>query len=275
MLDNQHGTAFTDMPFFNETFIRNNKIKKLTGKYSLKKPGDPMKTTDYKYVFNFDSLGHLISTFQTRNENGIKDTIINIYKYAADNRLSVHWKNDAHGYTSRHYEYDSLGRIISEETHRDILDKNGIVKQSIILNKETMSYDQSTNQVKKIIYNSYNLPYMEVYHNYNNDGYLLEKEEYLKMAATSVKYKYEYNEKGYISNLKTSSSFDGKVDEEWRFQYDKFGDLYEKHIYKNGVHTTDIQIIYNLDTRLLSSVLTRDVKTNYIYILRFQNVEFY
>lgn len=275
ILDNTKGYAFTDRPFFNETFIRNNKIKKMTGKYTLKKPGDVMRPTEYKYVFTFDSLGHLISTYETKNDNGFKDTVINLYQYGSNHLLKVHWKNDTHGYTSKHYEYDSLNRIIAEETRRDIFDKEGKITQSIILNRETMRYDDSKHQVKKTIYNSYNLPYLEVFHNYNEDGYLLNREERFKMTSNSVHYLYEYNKKGLIASIKTTSEIEGKFEEEWFFKYDEFGNLYEKTTFKDGKQTTDLQIIYNDQTKLLSSVLTRDVATNFIYILRFQDIEYW
>ena len=60
-----------------------------------------------------------------------------------------------------------------------------------------------------------------------------------------------------------------------KFKYDDLGNLVEKHIYKNGVFTMDIQIIYNSKSKLLSAVLTRQVSTGFILILRFQDYEFF
>ena len=54
VLDNRNGEAFTDRPFFNEKFIKQNKLKKLEGSYVYKKSGEVMKSTSYKYVYNFD-----------------------------------------------------------------------------------------------------------------------------------------------------------------------------------------------------------------------------
>ena len=275
ILDNTLGHAFTDQPFFNETFIRKNKIKKMTGKYTVKKPGDMMRQTEFKYVFSFDSLGHVVSTYETKNDNGFKDTIINYYVYDSLNLMHIHRRNDSHGFTSKYYDYDSSKRIILEETRREVINEKGHIEQSVILNSESMKYEVFPNQIKKTIMNSYNLPYMDVFSNYNNDGYLLDVEERLRMTSSSVKCVYEYNGKGLISAIKTLSDIEGKFDEEWFFKYDDFGNVYEKLIYKNGVHVTDIQIIYSTDTKMLYSVLTRDVRTNYIYILRFQGIEYF
>lgn len=275
ILDNKNGTAFTDIPFFNVNFIKNNHIKTISGVYSVKKPGDVIRATNLKYVFHFDSLGRLHSTYETQNNNGIKDTVINIYQYNAKNLLKVHWRNDAHGYTATHYHYDTLDRIIGEEIKRDIIDKDGVIKQSILLNQESMKYENYSNQTKKTVYNSYHLPYVDVFFNYNEFGYLLEKEERYKMTSSTNKNTYSYDNKGYLASIKSSSSIDGTFDEEFYFKYDEFGNMYEKLTFKNGKQTSDIQIIYNTDTKFLSSVLTRDLGTNFIHILRFSEYEYY
>ena len=78
-----------------------------------------------------------------------------------------------------------------------------------------------------------------------------------------------------MSAIRTFLNVDGKFAEEWLYKYDDLGNLIEKHIYRNGKFVTDIQVIYNVDTKLLSSLLTRDVETNFIQILRFMDYEFY
>ncbi|MBM3161626.1 MAG: hypothetical protein FJZ66_09860, partial [Bacteroidetes bacterium] len=40
MVLNQEGQAFTDVPFFNATFVRASGLKSMEGKVSIKKPGD-------------------------------------------------------------------------------------------------------------------------------------------------------------------------------------------------------------------------------------------
>ena len=275
IIDNKNGQAFTDQPFFDEKFIKLNKVNKIKGVYTFKKAGDIMRKTEFKSTYEFNELGQLIETFETRNDDGIKDTIQNLYEYFPSNLLKIHRKKDSGGYGSIHYERDKQGRIISEETHRDVFKEKGVLERTFIINKESMKYDTFPLQLKKTVSNSYDLPYMEEFSYFNSDGYLLEKEESLKMTSGKVKQVYEYNAKGLISAIRSNATIDGKFAEEWFFKYDELGNLTEKHIYKNGIFTTDIQIIYNVDTKLLSSVLTRDVKTNFIMILRFMNYEFF
>ena len=63
--------------------------------------------------------------------------------------------------------------------------------------------------------------------------------------------------------------------EELLFKYDELGNLIEKQIYKNGVFTTDIQILYNSKSKLLASVITRQVSTGFMMIIRFKDYQFY
>ena len=275
ILDNKRGLAFTDKPFFNEKFIKNNKVKSLKGEFTFKKVGDIMRKTEFKSSYSFDSLGRLITTFETRNEDGLKDTIQNIYEYSDKNQLITHRKKDAGGFGSIHYEFDSLNRVVAEESRRDIINSMGEFERSLLINRETMKYSSSETQEKKTIFNNYDLPYMDEIKYFNADGYLLEKVESLKMTSGKVKYNYEYNSKGYISSIRSGADMNGVFAEEWFFKYDQLGNLIEKNIYKKGVFTTEIQIIYNNDTKLLSSVLTREVSTNFIMILRFMEYEFY
>ncbi len=275
ILDNKRGLAFTDQPFFNQTFIKNNKIKNIKGEITYKKAGDIMRKTEFTTIYEFNPLGLLTSTFETKEEDGIRDTAQNIYQYSPKNYLILHRKKDASGYGTIVYERDSMNHVVVEESRRDLIDKYGHLERSLLINRETMKYDTFPLQQKKTVYNSYNLPYMEVMNRYNADGYLLETEEHLKMTSGKVKCVYEYNKKGLISAIRTKANVDGKFAEEWLFKYDELGNLTEKHIYKNGVFVTDIQIIYNAETKLLSSVLTREVSTNFIIIVRFQGYEYY
>ena len=120
VLDNRNGDAFTDKPFFNEAFVKENKLKNLVGSYVYKKTGEAMKTTSFKYVYEFDQQGHLESSYETNTSDGTKDTVWNIYEYNPQNLLVAHRKTDLDGFLSIHYTYDDKGRIIAEEYKRDI-----------------------------------------------------------------------------------------------------------------------------------------------------------
>ena len=274
MLDNRNGSAFTDKPFFNTDFIRSNKVHKLNGKFTYKKPGDMMRETQYKYVYEFDSLGRLSTSFETRKDDGTVDTTWNVYLYNQKNQLIEHKRGDGKGFTSTGYEYDEKGNQTKESYIREYIDSLGNAQRTV-LNSESMKYEYYDLQVKKTVYNNYDLPYKYELIKYNELGYLVEREERLIMTMSVTTIKYTYNDKGYIASI---SSFDGSntiPTEENLYIYDDFGNLLEKHLYRNGVFTTEFEMIYNDKSKLLSYVLTRDVATNFIMILGLKDYEFF
>lgn len=274
MLDNRYGSAFTDKPFFNTDFIRSNKVHKLNGKFTYKKPGDMMRETQYKYVYEFDSMGRLSSSFETRKDDGTLDTTWNVYLYNQENLLIEHKRGDGKGFTSTGYEYDEKGNQTKESYIREYVDSLGNAQRTV-LNSESMKYEYYDLQVKKTVYNNYDLPYKYELIKYNELGYLVEREERLIMTMSVTTIKYTYNDKGYIASI---SSFDGSntiPTEENLYIYDDFGNLLEKHLYRNGVFTTEFEMIYNDKSKLLSYVLTRDVATNFIMILGLKDYEFF
>lgn len=274
MLDNRNGTAFTDKPFFNQEFIRENKLKTLKGQFTYKKPGEVMRSTQFNYVYSFDSLGRLISSFETRKDDGTEDTTWNVYSYTEDNLLKEHKRGDGKGFTSSVFEFDENKNIIRESFVREYTDSLGIA-QKTVLNSETMKYEIFDNQIKKTLYNSYDLPYLNEFSYYNELGYLTEKEERLMMTFGVSNIKYEYNEKGYISAIKTYQYGIETPTEEILYSYDENGNLIEKQYFRNGVNITEIELIYNSKSKLLTYVITRDIATNFIMILGFKDYEFY
>lgn len=278
-LDNSKGNAFSEIPFFNEKFVKNNKIKSLKGTYTFKKMGDIMRETDLVFQYDFDNKGHLIQSFETNNESHKVDTTLLLYSYYKDGNLAYVRRKDHIGYYSTHYFYDSINRVIKEEYKRDI-DTAGTFfvpsfERSMLLNFETIKYETNGFFEKSTVHNSYGLPFKEIISTHDSSGYLISKEEKLKFGNQRNITQFEYDENGWISNIKITNSNNSKLNQELRFKYDEFGNLSEKHIYKNNQFITDIQVIYNLKTGLISSILTRDVATNFISILRFEVVKFY
>lgn len=274
MLDNRQGLAFTDKPFFDTEFIRINNVKTLNGRFTYKKAGDIMRNTEYAYVYSFDSLGRLISSFETRKDDGTIDTTWNIYLYNQQNLVTEHKRGDGNGFTSSLYTYDDKLRVTSENFVREYLDSLGLIQRTI-LNAETMKYEEYNGQTKKTVYNSYGLPYLQENSYYNEMGYLVERSERLMMTSRTSKITYEYNEKGLISSIKTIIGDAEIPSEETKFLYDEHGNLQDKHYYREGIFITEIEMIYNDRSMLLTYVLTRDVATNFIMILNFKEYDFF
>lgn len=273
-LDNRMGQAFTDQPFFNTAFIRANKIHFLNGQFTYKRPGEVMRLMEYKNVYEFDTLGRLVANFETRTDDGTVDTTWNTYVYDTLDRLIKQKKGALNAFNCVEREYDPKGRIVREIMTREYLDSLG-TKRRTVLNSETMFYEDIGGQHKKTVHNNYNLPYMHITSFFNELGYLTEQVERYAVTFYYSTIKYEYTEKGWMASIKKLEAGNDTPTEEIRFIYDEFGNLTDKQIYRNGIFTTEISLIYNTKTKLLSYALTREVATNFIMILGFKDYVFY
>lgn len=281
LLDNSKGNAFSSIPFFNESFIKNNHIKGLHGNFSNKKIGDRIRGSEYIYEYKFDENGRLTYSLETKPSfSNTVDTLILFYGYDDKGNLSYIRQKDYRGYWSTHYTYDDENRKIKEEYRRDIDTISDDIlspsfERSTVLNFETMKYQVDQNQTKMTRYNNYNFPYIEEIYQYNSDGYLIKKEEKLKMTSQSTFTTYEYTDKGWLARITTETPKNPNSNQEVQFKYDDAGNLTEKQIFKHGVHQTEIQLIYNSKTGLISYILTRDVPSNFISILKFDKYDYY
>lgn len=280
MLDNSKGNAFTDVPFFNQDFIKINKIKHLRGTYTFKKMGDILRDSEYIVNFEFNEKGELIQGYETKKYETSIDTVVSFYGYNDAGKLLYKRDKDHRGFFSKHYQYDEKGRIVREEYRRDIDSLNSsiapVFDRSTVINFETMSYQDFSNQVKKTVSNNYGFPYLEEISYYHPElGYLVSVEQRLKMTYETKKTIYDYTEKGWISKIQTISSANSNANQEILFKYDEMGNVIAKEIYKNGDFLVDVQIIYNTKTGLISYLLSRDVKSNFITILKFNQYEYF
>jgi hypothetical protein len=279
MLDNSKGEAFTDRPYFNEDFVRNNKIKAINGRFTVKKVGDILRDTDLIKNFEFDEKGRLTRTFETTQGAFGKDTVVQLYEYDEKSRLKVIRMTDKHGFYATHYEYDDEDRVVRKElrrnlnAHKDL--SNFELGKEFIVTFELSSYVKFDNQVKRTIRNSFDIPFKETIYYYDEHGVLVkEKDRIIRTSATTTK-EYFYNEKGYMDSIAISSPKSQVKAKNYSYKYDDFDNLEVMEYYKDGVNTTEHQIIYDHKTALLKYILVKEVSTAYITILTIDEVEFF
>lgn len=276
ILLNQEGEAFTETPFFNSDVIRSNHIKSIEGNYSTKKPGEVIRESSDWFRYRFDEKGRLLESLDIRTVNRKKDTTLNQYSYDANNLLVEHRKTENGGFTTSKFIYDSLNRILSESTYRDIVSsENHQVLQSNLVNTEYFQYVVRPNECEQVRYNSYKLPYMDEVSFYNKDGYLVERKTNYRMSSIEHSTKYSYDEHGLLASKAHYNDHDELAEQEWRYRYDSFGNLIEVLYYRYGQLQKDLQIVFDTKTQLLGSTIQRDVVTNVLLILRFTKFTYF
>lgn len=279
LLDNSKGTAFTDAPYFNTQFVKRSRIKEIQGEYIFKKQGDVMRESKYVYVFNFDEAGNLILHYQTAKGDLVTDTTVRFYTYSPAGDLTSARISEKSGFLTTYYTYNDIHQSIKEEVYRDIDTLHSFLKpqieRSLLWNTETMKYEVYEGQHKRKVFNSYGNQYFEETVLYDSLGLLASKDELFTITRNKLTTKYTYSDRGYLEKMVTTKNVDTIPLEEVVFTYDNFGNIASKKVYKKGVFTTEYQVIYSGKSGLLSSILIREVSTNFISIIRFKEPKFW
>ncbi|MEI8116529.1 MAG: hypothetical protein WCH03_03230 [Flavobacteriia bacterium] len=276
ILLNQEGEAFTETPFFNADVIRSNHIKSIEGNYSTKKTGEVIRESSDWFRYRFDEKGRLLESLDIRTVNRKKDTTLHQYCFNASNLLVEHRKTENGGFTTYKYVYDSLNRLQSESTYREIYQSQSHqVLQSNLINTEYFQYVVRPNECEQLRYNSYKLPYMDEVSFFNKDGYLVEKKTNYRMSSIEHVTKFSYDEHGLLAAKARFNDRDELAEQEWKYRYDPFGNLIEVHYFRYGQLQKDLQIVFDTKTQLLGSTIQRDVDTNFLLILRFTKFTYF
>lgn len=279
LLNNKLGEAFTDKPFFNERIVAQNQIASITGKFILKKMGDVMRETKLKRAYYFDEKGRLTKRIETTQAKDGQDTLITLFEYDSQGNLTIMRRKDQYGYYATYYEYDSLNRVIKEEHKRNLnAAKDPFdfeLGDEFLVSYETSTYENYEGQEKRTVYNSYGVPYRDEITYTNEYGQITEVVDRLRRTSGINQKRYIYNEKGLLDTLLISSNQSGRQERMYTFNYDEFNNLIAKQYFKNGVHQTEYQLLYDNKTGLMNYILTREVATNYITILKLDQYDFH
>ena len=279
LLNNKLGEAFTDKPFFNERIVAQNQIESITGKFILKKMGDVMRETRLKRAYYFDENGRLIKRIETTQAKEGQDTLITFFEYDPRGNLTVMRRKDQYGYYATYYDYDSLNRVIREEHKRNLNKAKEPfafeLGDEFIVSYETSSYENYDGQEKRTVFNSYGVPYRDEITYTNEYGQITEVVDRLRRTSGINQKRYIYNDKGLLDTLLIISNQSGRQERLYTFEYDEYNNLIAKQYFKNGDHQTEYQLLYDNKTGLMNYILTREVATNYITILKLDQYNFH
>ncbi len=275
IIDNRYGTAFTEDSFFNVDFIRQNKIKSITGSVATKREGEAVRQRDQFFYYEFDSLGRISVIMSTFSALGLStDTTVTRFYYDAQHNLITRRSNDNHGFYSYNYEYDSLGRITRESYCRDENagpDKYHFIQgQQFVISSETFSYETySKHQRVKRYYNNYGQLYQEKFSYFNELGYHTEDILRLTLSGKESKMVYGYDDKGRLNRKSDISYLMGYNEITHTYVYDTFGNLEEENVFRNEKQSTLRSLLYDKNTLLLNAQVMKDFHTELIYIFKY------
>lgn len=263
---------FSDLPFFNTRFIRQNNIKSIKGSISSKKVRDIIRSNKLDYFYQFNEDGKLKSQLSSHYAKGLKDSTVISYKYN-NNQISLLRKSDNQGYYSYQYAYDDKNNIINQTYCRDENKFNSKkkfqLKKQYIIVKDSFSYQQFDNQTKKTFYNSYGKKFKTQTNYYDSLGYLVE--EYTKFIIGNNKEKttYEYDEIGRIHKKHTYTNISNNKKNTAVYRYDEIGNILDIKYYKASKHLSTKQFLYDKNM-LLSAMIIQEMETEFLRIIKYR-----
>jgi len=279
LLDNSQGNALSDRPFFNEDLIRENKIKSISGDFTVKKVGDILRDTELGRTYFFNEKGQLTKSIETTQASIGLDTLVSYFEYNDAGKITAVRTKDHYGFYATIYQYDDQGRVVREEFRRN-LNKNSSslnleIGKEFLVTYETSTYQEFEGQQKRTISNSYGTPFKDIFTYYDKDGLITQKVERLLRTSGTKTTNYSYNEKGLLDTIKIRSNQSGIKNREYIFTYDEWNNLIKKEYYKNGDFITEERVLYDEETMMINYIMTQEVSTGYIMVLELSEYIFY
>jgi len=276
LIDNSRAFVFNDDPFFNTLFIKNNKIKSIHGVISTKKELSAIKKTNLVFHFDFNENGELIKQYNSVKRHNKTDTTFTMYLYSNSGDLITKRTNDAHGFYSYNYEYDQNALLIKKTYCRDENASGNrynfkLGKQYTIIN-ESYSYSKQENKLIKNTFNNNGRIYEKHESLYDSLGYLKELSKRLLINNKRSSINYEYNEHGLLKSVSAFKNNNETPITKVNYRYDDHGNLTYIDEYKEGVHILHKELLYEPSTFLLKTLITQDVATNFIKIIKFKTL---
>ena len=116
ILDNYQGKLYSGECIFNEQFVRENKIKRISGVISVKKEMQPIRKLGTIDQYTFNTQGKLIEHLKSfRMRGGRIDTTQDYYQYNDLEHLTTIMSYDLSGYDASRYKYGPNGELVEEK----------------------------------------------------------------------------------------------------------------------------------------------------------------
>ena len=276
VIDNQLGKGFDQFPVFNPKYVKQKRIKEIKATYFSKKTGDIMRESPKHTLVEFDLLGRLVLTKEVYKSADYTDVNHIEYSYNTKDLIIREKKKLGNNWKVTNFLYDTIGQVVKEEYHLEtiLFSDDGYSIQDSLLDYEISRYKNYSNYKKRIVYNSYGNPYLDIIHYFNKSNQIIEIAKKLKMTSEINETKLFYNNKNQIDSLVMFSSLQPNETESVYFTYDKLGNILDKKLYINQKLVYRIEFIYNNKTGMLSSILKQEIANNFLSIIRFETKHF-
>ena len=270
MINNEMPNILSEDPFFNPVFIKSVSLKALVGTVSTKKELGSIKNSGKKQIYSFNKLGQLVNTYKT---NYKRDSNFIFYEYL-NNNLTVKRYSDSYGFYSYSFEYNDKGlkskQIYSRDKNASKNKINFSLLEQYVVFEESYNYSISDTIVLRTTLNSNGRPYQKQECFYNKLGYL-EKIRTILLINNKVHSEvYDYNDRGFLKSVNYFKENSEKAYKGIKYNYDEWGNVTFIDEYREEKRVIHKELLYNPSNFILKTILSQDLVTNLITIIKFK-----
>ncbi len=276
ILDVYQGKLYENDCQFNERFIRDNKIKSITGKISVKKDLQPISSKGLIVKYTFDDDGKLIEHIKTMSLRGGRiDTTQSSFSYSQNNQLVQKALFYVKAYDAYRFEYNDDKTIKTETVVRGANNnqyKFGFNKGTeTIVKQERFEWSSLNDSIKKVVYfNSAERPYKERTIIYNSIGQKQSENTVYSLTKKRNLVTYKYDAEGRLIKIIDYSNLGVQRTLTYTYEYDEYGNLNQSKIFSNGKLTFTQEFLYDPQTFLLNAQLSKDESSRSIKIIQYE-----
>tara|TARA_B110000027_G_C16073713_1_gene280311 strand:+ start:185 stop:1081 length:897 start_codon:yes stop_codon:yes gene_type:complete len=278
MINNESGQIFTEIPFFNEKYIRSVKLKSLSGKISSKKELGAIKSSDKKEAYIFNEKGNLTTHYLSSKTKSKSDTTSTFYEYNLKNENTIFRVSDSYGFYSYSKKYNDQGKLInktySREKNASKSKMNFKLEEKYIIFEESYLYEDKDSTIEVTTLNSNGRPYQRQIYHYNSFNYLSKIHTRLLISNNTKYEKYHYNDRGFLKSIQYFNKENEVPVKEFRYDYDEWGNVTFMDEYKENIRVIHKELLYDPSTLILKTILSQDLVSNLITIIKYKP-EFY
>ena len=268
-ISNNSGSAFSDQPFFNPTFIQALNIQRLSATISIKKKNDAIRLTTDELIYHFDTAGNMIQIEQIKNSNGKFETTNQYFNYDSSARLIETKKVWGINWLITHFNYDSLGRI--HEKIESLIPRETQELPSII-NYERIEYTILEEGVLKKYFDENKHEFKEQTIISSDLDLIVETEKW-KMSIHPTRKEFLLND-GRLASLTIYTENKDLPIEQNCFAYNNDGELESKEQLKDGTFISEWQLLYDPKSKIISALIKQDKASGTMEIFRFKEQKY-
>lgn len=272
IIDNRLGNAFKEEMYFNREFLWQNKVKKITGTYSIKRPNRPIDQRPDLLVFHFNEIGLLSQIDKVTSVLSLVDSLTISFKRNDLGEVEIRNEKSKQGFFSTKFVYEE-GKVvrIDYEKSENVSEDSKVLEagKSTLINSESFAYaDAGELASRKSSYNNYSLLYSNEIVTKNELGFIVSKREELTMSGKTREAIYSYNDKGWVSKISYTDNA-GSAPRTDEFYYDEIGNLLKVEYRENGELLREIEVLYT-ETMMIEALINHDLRSHDIEIVKFQ-----